>query len=45
MMECNLACSMKIFHELCESRFYEGIGRKIFGEQKDENWKSIYDVG
>ncbi len=45
MMERNLGCSMKIFHELCESRIYKGIGKKIYEEQRDEDWRNIYDVG
>jgi hypothetical protein len=24
---------------------YKGIGKEISGERKDEEWKSIYDVG
>ncbi len=32
VMGCNPDCSMKIFHELCESRLCEGIGKEIFGE-------------
>jgi hypothetical protein len=36
---------MKTFHELCESRFYKEIGRKISGEQRDEVMKSIFDAG
>ncbi len=45
MMERNPDCSMKTFHELCESWFCEGIGKKIYEEQRDEDWKSIYDIG
>ncbi len=45
MMEHNLSCSMKTLHELCESWFWEEIGRKISREQKDEVMKSIFDVG
>jgi hypothetical protein len=44
VMEHNLDYSMKTFHVLCESQFCEGIGRKISGDQKDEDWKSIYDA-
>jgi hypothetical protein len=33
VMECNSSYSMKIFHELCESQFYEEIGRKILGSE------------
>jgi hypothetical protein len=36
---------MKTLHVLCESRLYKGIGRKIYGEQKDEDGRSIFDVG
>jgi hypothetical protein len=36
---------MKTLHEFCESRFYEEIGRKIFGERRDEVMRSIFDVG
>jgi hypothetical protein len=36
---------MKTLHELCESWFWEEIGRKISREQKDEVMKSIFDVG
>jgi len=45
VMERNLSYSMKILHELCESRIYKGIGKKIFEEQRDEDWRSIDDVG
>jgi hypothetical protein len=45
MMERNPGYSMKTLHVLCESWFYEGIGRKNSWEQKDEDWRSIYDVG
>jgi len=45
MMECNPSYLMKTLHELCESQFYKKIGRKIYGEQKDEVMKSIFDVG
>jgi hypothetical protein len=45
MMECNPSYSLKTFHELCESQFYEGVGRKIYGERRDEDWRSIYDAG
>jgi hypothetical protein len=42
MMERNLDSSMKTLHVMCESRFYKGIDMKIFGEQRDKDWKSIY---
>jgi hypothetical protein len=45
MMEHNRDYSMKTFQELCESRFCKGIGRKIYGEGRDEDWKGIYDAG
>ncbi len=45
VMECNPNCSMKIFHEFCESRFYKEIGGKIFWEWKDEVMRSIFDAG
>jgi hypothetical protein len=45
VMEHDPDCSMKTFHELCESMLYKGIGKEISGERKDEEWKSIYDVG
>jgi hypothetical protein len=45
VMERNSNCSMKTLHELCESRLYKGIGMKIFGEQRDEDGRSIFDVG
>jgi len=35
-MECNFNYSMKTFHLMCESQFYEGIGRKISREQRDK---------
>jgi hypothetical protein len=44
MMECNLGYSMKTFHVLCESRFCKGIGRKIFGDKMDEDWRNIFDA-
>jgi hypothetical protein len=44
MMECDLDCSMKTLHELCESQLREGIGKEISGEQRDEEWRNIYDV-
>jgi hypothetical protein len=44
MMERNPNCSMKTFHALCESRFCNEIGKKIFGERGDEDGKSIFDV-
>jgi hypothetical protein len=43
-MEHNPSVSMKILHEPCESRFYNEIGRKIYGEQKDEDGRSIFDA-
>ncbi len=45
VMERNLSSSIKILHELCESRIYNEIGRKIYGEQRDEDWRNIYDAG
>jgi hypothetical protein len=45
VMGCNLDYSMKFFYELCESQLCEGIGKEIFGEQRDKEWKNIYDVG
>ncbi len=45
MMERNLSCSMKILHVFCESWFYKGIARKIYGEGKDEDGRNIFDVG
>ncbi len=45
MMECNPYYSMKTLMELCESRFYEEIGRKIFAQQRDEVMRSIFDAG
>jgi hypothetical protein len=45
MMEHDLGCSMKIFHELCESQLCEGIGRELSGKRKDEKWRRIYNVG
>ncbi len=44
-LERNLGCSMKTLHELCESQFCEGIGKKIAKEKKDKIWRSIYHVG
>jgi hypothetical protein len=44
-MERNPDCSMKTFHEMCESQLCEGIGKKISREWRDEDWKNIYDVG
>jgi hypothetical protein len=41
-MEHNPGYSMKTFHVLCESQFCEGIGKKMYGEQKDEDWRNIY---
>jgi hypothetical protein len=40
-MEHNPDCSMKTIHELCESRFCEGIGKKIFGERRDGYWRHM----
>jgi hypothetical protein len=45
VMERNPSCSMKALHELCESRFYNEIGKKISREQRDEDWRCIYDAG
>jgi hypothetical protein len=45
MMEHDLGYSMKTLHELCESRLCEGIGKEISREQRDEEWRSIYDAG
>jgi hypothetical protein len=36
---------MEIFYELCESRLWEGIGKEISREQRDEEKGSIYNVG
>ncbi len=44
VMERNPSCSMKTFHELCESRFYNEIGRNIYGEQRGEDWRRINDA-
>jgi len=44
MMECDPGYLMKTFHELCESRFYEGIGTEIYREQWDKKWRSVYDA-
>ncbi len=44
MMEHNFDYSMKSFHELCESHLCMGIGKKIYGERKDEDGKNIFDV-
>jgi len=44
VMEHDFGCSMKTLHELCESRIYKGIGKKNFGEQRDEDWRNIYDA-
>jgi len=35
---------MKTLHELCESQFCKEIDRKIFGEQRDEVMRSIFDA-
>jgi hypothetical protein len=43
-MERDPDCSMKTLHELCESQICEGIGKKNFGEQRDEDWRNIYDA-
>jgi hypothetical protein len=45
MMEHNPNCSMKTFHELCESWLCKEIGKKNSGERKDEDGKNIFDVG
>jgi hypothetical protein len=45
VMEHNFNSSIKTFHELCESRFCKEIGKKIYGERKDEVRRSIFDVG
>jgi hypothetical protein len=45
MMEHNPGYSMKTLHELCESWFCEGIGKKISWERKGENGRNIYNVG
>jgi hypothetical protein len=34
-MECDPNCSMDTFYELCESRFYKGIGAELLGEQRE----------
>jgi len=44
VMEHNPSCSMKTFHELCESWFCKEIGRKISGEQRDEVMRNIFDA-
>ncbi len=44
MIECNPNYSIKTFHELWESRFYNEIGKKIYGEQRDEDGRNIFDV-
>jgi len=44
-MECNLSCSMKTFHEFCESCFYKEIGRMISWKWGDEMMRNIFDVG
>jgi hypothetical protein len=45
VMERNRHCSTKTFHVLCEWQICEGIDRNIYGEQRDVDWRSIYDVG
>lgn len=45
MMECDPDCSMKTLYELCESRLCKGIGEEILEERRDEEWRSIFDVG
>jgi hypothetical protein len=45
MMEHNLSCLMKTIHVLCESWFDKGIGKKIYGERRDEDGRSIFNVG
>jgi len=44
VMQCNPNCSMKTFHELCESQFCKEIGKNIFGERRDEVMRSIFYV-
>jgi len=45
MMERNSNCSMKTLHGMCESWLCMGIGRKVYGEQMDEDGRNIFDVG
>ncbi len=45
MMQRNPNYSMKTFHELWESWFCNEIGKKIFGEQRDEDGRSTFDAG
>jgi hypothetical protein len=45
MMERYPNYSMKILDELCESWFCKEIGKKSSWEQKDEDGRSIFDVG
>jgi hypothetical protein len=45
MMERNPNCSMKTLCELYESQFCKEIGRMISGERRDEDGRSIFDVG
>jgi hypothetical protein len=35
---------MKTFHELCGSRFYKEIGKKIVRERKDEIRRRIFEA-
>jgi hypothetical protein len=44
-MECNPNYLMKTLHELCESRLCKEIGKKIFGERRDDVMRNIFDVG
>jgi hypothetical protein len=44
-MEHNPNYSMKTLHELCKSHFCKEIGKKIYGEGKDEVMKKIFDSG
>jgi hypothetical protein len=45
VMKHDPGCSMKTLHELYESRLCKGIGKEFSGEQRDKEWKKIYDVG
>jgi hypothetical protein len=36
---------MKTFHELCELGFCKEIDKKIFGEQRDEVMRNLFDAG
>jgi len=45
MMELNSNCSMKTLQRMCESWLCMGIGRKVYGEQMDEDGRNIFDVG